>query len=269
MGWGTAGGSQSNDPYLVRGARWFTYRWHHATLILGGAVGTGSALASGTWNAVMVIAGIVGVTVGTIAGAKQKPSYATLKENLDKSNDEANQNADVLRELLKLLMADIGLQALSLGSGERMSIYRHDQRAFVLLARYSADPTLEVPGRVIYDDGQGVIGKAWSLGAHWVNDLPADEAGYLSVHRGSYNFTDEVTKNLTMKPRSVVGIRYPEGPNNPPIGVVVVESLDPFKLDAGTAQSVKQATSWDTLTAFLTTQRNALPSMSDAADRGF
>lgn len=260
---------QGDDAPLVRLAKALTHRWHHYCLVAGGAVATASALTSGTLLFWMAMAAIVLVGAGTIGDAKQKPSYADLKDELDKSNDEVHQTADVLRELLKLLMADIGSRALSFGADERMSIYRHDQGAFVLLARYSSNPTLEVPGRGVYDDSQGVIALAWRSGTHYVTDLPQAESEYLSVHRDSYNFTDEITKKLTMRPRSVVGIRYPEGPNNPPIGVVVIESHAPRKLNSGTAQAVKLALSWDTLTAFLTTQRHNLPSMSDAAGRGF
>ncbi|PBI87610.1 hypothetical protein BKP42_61740 [Rhodococcus erythropolis] len=216
----------------------------------------------------VAIIGAVCVVVGTLCASRQNPSYASLLRRHKELADESLQRADVVKDLLRLILADISRE-LDIGPDGRSSVYVHDARAFVMCARHSADPTLERPGRGFYPEDQGVIGMAWQSGSRVVTLPDPSTPEYMSDLTGKYGFDTEAAGKLTMTPRSILAIRYPVEPTLPPLGVLVIESSKHRKFSNGAVDDVKNTNSWATLTAFLSTRSGDLPKMSKVAQEGF
>jgi hypothetical protein len=109
----------------------------------------------------------------------------------------------ILNDELKVLT-----RIVSFGDTDRISLYRYDRREgkFIMIARHSSNPRLKQPGRVIYPENQGCIGKAWEQSICFV-DLPEPGTSqYYQVHETEWNMDRETVDSITMKSRTIGGI---------------------------------------------------------------
>ena len=109
----------------------------------------------------------------------------------------------ILNDELKVLT-----QILNFGETERISLYTHDRRdrKFIMVARHSSNPRYKQPGRVIYPENQGCIGRVWEQSSCFV-ELPEPETPqYFQTHQDEFNMDRKVVESIVMKSRTIGGI---------------------------------------------------------------
>jgi hypothetical protein len=170
-------------------------------------------------------------------------------------------------------LAGLGTE-LDLSNDERVSVYVHDANlhSFQMVSRYATNPKLQERGRTVYQDDQGIIGRAWRDGWSDVQDLPdwnEDPSAYQAQNYRDFGIPIEVTDGLNMKSRSLAGLRYPAEPGQQPLGVLVVESNDPARVTPALRDRLEESRNWGILRDHLHTQRRQLPLLSEAKGKGF
>ncbi len=267
---------------------WFKAEWHQPLLAAAAALGLISSAMSGWWMAGFIAASVVATFVGSARTFKRHSDVLALQRSLGESDREKSALGDRLFEVEKDLanvqtmtsdllwsLLTIVRDELEMGHDERISVYVHDEslRAFQMLARSSLNPVYGRAGRTVYADHVGVIGDAWSRGEVVECDLPSwdgDGRAYIAANLERFGLPEDECRSLNMKARSLIGIRYPaDGGGSRPLGVVVLESMDPEWASDSRIEQLKSARSWTTLRDYLHGQRNDLPLMSGAKGKGF
>ncbi|MCZ4567244.1 hypothetical protein [Rhodococcus erythropolis] len=247
---------------------WLYYNWHQLLLILGGGLTASAQLFRAGWLVGLTCAGIASTVIGAIGLACRKPSYSALKTENEALTSESEHRRTVVSALIRLLLADIS-RTMQLTTKERISIYLHDDGAFVMLDRNSSSPALEKHGRTIYPEDQGAVGIAWNTGSHFSALPRCGTPEWIDAMENKYKFPSTTHAEMKMKPRYIVAMRYPEGALSTPLGVVVLESDQTNTLGPNSIDDLRATPSWETLTAFLTSHSDALPRMSMARSKGF
>lgn len=167
----------------------------------------------------------------------RRETFGSLTEkvrDLERTNEKTSRDlVAVLRELIRQLVVQEDLDTVQ----NRISLYRHYNGKFYLLARYSRNPNYQATGRRQYPDNEGIIGHCWTRGSGQVRDLPSDESSWIENATEKYGIPADVARDFKMKPRSLMGVRLDCGETGSiPTGVIVVESTEPRgmagKLDA-------------------------------------
>ena len=115
-------------------------------------------------------------------------------------------------------------QILNFENNERISLYKHEGKAFVMLGRYSLNPEHRKKGRGIYPDTQGCIANAWRQGKVFVDNLPDVEEKYCQVVQRDWNMPPDVTRGLTMRSRTIAAFSISDFQNDR-IAVIIFESV--------------------------------------------
>jgi hypothetical protein len=138
-----------------------------------------------------------------------------------------------------ILHRDLAILAneLKFTTNERISVYKHEGKAFVMLGRYSANPEFQKKGRKIYADNEGCIGQAYATGSFFkvFSDPGKEWAEYLKEHI-ALGLKKKIIQKLTMKSRSYFVKALDDGKFGKRLAVVVFEStqlgiLQPTELE--------------------------------------
>ncbi len=275
----------STPATLTRGQRfkrWAKYEWDTPVAVVGGVVAGFSQVTSGGVAVGLVIGGsALLIAGGTGAIVNRKRIAAVEDEKLgaeqerDSLRDDLASVSQVSKSVYRSLLTSMARE-LDLSSRERISVYLHDPGlpTFQLLSRHSPDPTLEAAqSRSVYPDRYGLIGKAWREGWAEERSLPDALVGgpqYVADNYTKYSLPTEVTENLAMKSRVLVGLRYPVDPvGDKHIGVLIVESLDGEWDITGIRERLEGSEMWYTLQEHLRAQRHQLPKLSLAEGLGY
>lgn len=145
-----------------------------------------------------------------------------LEHQLEAAEDTARADYfDLFRnQLLSELAKQLGFEAT-----ERISCYNHDGTQFVMLGRYSKNPTYNDRGRAVYPDDQGVLARAWQHGEGYAY-LPHpedDHPRFLEVLERDWNIDAETAANFTM-PSQVLCAYAITDTNDDHVAVIVFES---------------------------------------------
>jgi len=148
----------------------------------------------------------------------------------------------VLGIVLTNLLAELRVDA----ARSRASVYRHGEGEFIMLARASTSQLLKRPGRGRYPDNEGIIGEAWDRGAALAFELPSTEARWRSKCTRDWGMSEESVAGIKMMSRSLVGVRIDaDGSTRDPVGLIVVESLDPLGISGEQADAITTLPSWE------------------------
>ncbi|MFF0944162.1 hypothetical protein ACFYE2_08030 [Kocuria sp. CPCC 205300] len=163
-----------------------------------------------------------------VAFILRKDSVGSLRAKVRTLGDKNEQLSlhlmAVLLEEIRQLLMQLGLDT----TNHRISLYRHCDGKFRLLARYSKNPTYQHSGRSMYPDNQGLIGQCWTEGKKHVRNLPADPDKWVERAVVKYKFSVDEARKIRMKSRSMMGVRLDCGHTRAvPTGVIIVESMDP------------------------------------------
>lgn len=184
----------------------------------------------------LLLTGGIGIwLLGGVFSFYRSPGRKALERKLEQADkriaaltkqvsEHETSYKSLLQQQLKLIYDD-----LKFGHTERISLYRHDGRAFVPLARYAGDPAYKQFGRRLYPDNEGCIGKAYHEGESFVSNLPNvkdDALAYFNVLRDHYQIPRKTAKSFSMKSRSLAAHRIDDH-HGQILAVIVFESLEP------------------------------------------
>ena len=116
---------------------------------------------------------------------------------------------------------------LGLTNEDRITIYSHSAtKGFIIFGRHSFNMTYNEKHRVSFSDSEGVISKAWNVGHHFDNQIPApsDLNKYTSYQLEHYKIPKMVSRNMKMKSLMIFGWSVINHNSQAPIAVIVVES---------------------------------------------
>jgi hypothetical protein len=277
--------SDSGAPQMNRWDRFkrsVKRQWDTPAAVVGGVVVGFSQVASDGWawglvigGSALLLAGGVGAVVNGKKVAELEDGRAEALRERDALKDDLSDLAQVSKAVYRSLLSSVAKE-LCLGSQERITVYLHDADfpTFQLLSRHSPNPLLEsAPRRAAYPDHYGLIGQAWRDGWAEERALPDPTVGgqqYLADNLAKYGLPTEVTENLEMKSRVLVGLRYPADPvGDKHIGVLIVESLDSAWDITDMRSRLEGSEMWYTLQEHLRAQRHRLPKLSVAEELGF
>jgi hypothetical protein len=190
-----------------------------------------------------------------------------LAESLAKAR--AAQQGDYFASLRGQLSV-LANNVLDFDDTERISVYKHDGRAFVMLGRYSKSPIYDRVGRGIYPDDAGCIAAAWQSGTSFV-DLPdpaSDFEEYVRLLVEDWNFGENEARSLKMRSRSLAAFAVEDAKYDHRIAVIVFESVRAGRLDRAVLRDVMKAEE-RRLAQFLERMQAQEPTPSFALAEGF
>ena len=178
----------------------------------------------------MVVCGIFAIAIPLMERA---PSFKRLLNKAATSDGKARALRGVLDSVLQSTLDGIDLHS----NQHRASLYFYHDQGFHMLARYSSNPVLALPGRGVYRIDQGFIGQAW-LEEFVIGTLPANPDRWVRSLVSNYGFTESEAKSISMQSRKMGGftIRY-QGRS---VGVVMLEALDPDGLPESALRRAKE-----------------------------
>lgn len=276
---------------VVRVGAWLDDYWPRLLLLVGtvgvtmGAVliGLQQARAAGrptqdpdlmSWPWGLLIGGLFTQIVGTVGGWRGSARLSSLSAERDELKKQVGQTANDYFLQLEKELSYLANNVLGLDDTDRMSVYGHDGSAFSMLSRYSRNPNFNRPGRSIYPDDQGCIGRAWTNGSAFVGDLPDyefDQEEYVTRLRDDWNLSADVVEGLNMKSRSVAAFAIEDTSESPQrrFAVLVIESMRTDKLKMNELRQNLFPEDDIDLIKFLVKSRSFQPSPSLARREGF
>jgi hypothetical protein len=248
---------------------WFTKNWHNVAALAAGIAALIAAwiIDSHAWP--LFVVAIICLAVGTVGSWMQRPTYLELLDIKTNNERKLSEHQAALKGVLEASLRSVAIENGLWDSDSRLSCYSHNGEAFVMIARLSNNPSLEVAGRALYPEGQGVIGEAWKAGAKVQTNLPInDYKGYNDKHV-EYGMDERIVKDLTMRSASLVGIRITDPRTQVHVGVMVAESTRALGVTEPLYKKIIESISWKTFQSLMCTSVDMLPNMSEAKKRGF
>lgn len=205
-----------------------------AKLVVGAATWAAvlwTARVGRSWPEFWKSAGAPAITLCAAGGFVAQVVLAVIeyRRPSEQGNGVENLFSQLMHNYLYVIFAQ-----MSLTSEERISLYRHEGKAFIMIGRYAANPVYQKTGRAWYPDDQGGIGKAWTDGYHEVSSLPdpcEKSEAYLAVLRDDYGMPTATAERLTMRSRSLAAYSIYNIQGTHPVAVIVFESTRSMALD--------------------------------------
>jgi hypothetical protein len=206
---------------------------------------------------------------GTIWNWTRQPRVTKLQQQVTRLESKVDRYEhdyfEHFRNTLILLSKE-----LEFGDTERISVYKHEGRAFVMLGRYSKNPLFDQSGRGIYPDSEGCIGRAWTSSESTVSNLPDPEtnlAAYIAEVQ-KWNLSESTIRSLRMKSRSYAAFAIDDSKGARRIAVVVFESVLPEGLRIADLRTAMPAQG-KRLAQFIEAMRDMEPTPTFATGEGF
>lgn len=197
----------------------------------------------------------IGVTlsaIGAVGGIAAAPKVGAILQAARRTQARVSRRTSsllsIMDQALWSLLADMSVDM----SKARVSIYRHRDDKFILVARASHSPTLKRVGRGEYPSSEGLIGKTWDHGSAVATDLPEDRTAWEEHCVREYGMDPETVRGLKMQSRSLLGKRIESvGAAHEPVGLLMIESLAPRGVNGTTQDSLPSLPSWPLVSAVL------------------
>lgn len=276
----------NSESWPVGLAHWFNDHWPRIVSTIG-TVGIGSV---GIWFSIrgpdarwyvwlVFILSVVAYILGEICGWKHDNKLSLLNKDLRESEASRNgleqlleqTNGDyyaLFQDQLSILANDV----FEFTDHERISVYKHDGTAFVMLSRYSKNPNYNKKGRGIYPDNEGCIAEAWRDGESFIEDLPDPNTeldNYITAHKNGWDINKTVSKAFQMQSRSYVALAIEDRHQNR-IAVVVFESTcSKGALDSSKIKGLLDSYEGKRIAQFLERMRALEPSPTYAQKEGY
>lgn len=130
---------------------------------------------------------------------------------------------------------------LGFNSHARVTIYYESKDSFILLSRYSSNPSLKKTHKQKFQINQGVISKSWSHGEHFDDDSPEFDSNpneYNSYMRKTYGYSQEQLEKINMKSCTFLGIAISDASEH--IGVILFESTQKKAFDKQCLDKIRE-----------------------------
>ena len=122
-------------------------------------------------------------------------------------------------------------EALNLTKTFRVSLYYLEDKNFICLSRFSKNQKHKEKPNRLYKRDQGCIGSAWENGFCITENLidPNNNFGkYLIQVESKLNLPRNISENIKMKSRALLGIGIKDPATDENIGVVVIETTNRY-----------------------------------------
>jgi hypothetical protein len=264
----------------VRIAQFWDDYWPHILRDVGGVVVVFVSVALGLdgdrWSWLFAWPGLLLAPAVAVSGFggymvwRRDPGIKTLQRKVGRLEDALQQHHRDYYDLLRLELVTLATE-LEFSHSERISVYKHDGHAFVMLGRYSSNPEYEKRGRGYYPDDQGCIRDAWRNGEAVIDQLPdpaSDPERYADLFQIKWNIDRETTEKLRMKSRSYAAFAIEETARARHTAVIVFEST---RTNVLARDKLRQAMDAEggRISRFLERTRSLEPSPSYARSEGF
>jgi hypothetical protein len=228
----------NSQPFRGIGA-WLQEWWPYTCNVLGacglGLLGAANdkgriVLPITSWSLSKDLVGWGGallLAIGMVGLYRRGRQLGDLKRRVAQAEQRSGISERVVRALSRV---ELNILSDSLGhqSSERVSLFVPAPGGFVLVARWTKDPTLAEGSQTIYAEGQGCLWKAWQDGyAEEVNlpDPRNDLKGWVDEQVARWNVPRDRAEAMTMRSRTYVAIRIEDrSTGRLPAGVVIFES---------------------------------------------
>lgn len=205
----------------------------------------------------------------SLLGSICNRSIKILKRQIVELKRENEVLADNIRNLFDGYLYQLSSQ-LGFGSDgisdERITIYIDSGSGyFVPFGRYSANPQLAMAGRAQYPVNQGCIGRGWTNGWHFENNLGRSRS-YVKNTRTRYSMSEATINGLSMRSELYAVKRINSGVQ--PLAVIVVECLRRDKFDSRHLKSILDREE-GVISELIGKLKQHIPDLSFARARGF
>lgn len=204
---------------------------------------------STNWQVFIVIILLIAYVIAFIVNQNKQKSRTELESQLQYEKRKASQLTDSVDrwrkgfdEFFKHSLIFL-YNSLGYGVNDRISIYEHnsEDNTFVMVGRYSSNPTYNKPGRNIYPNNEGYIALGWKGNSFCQGELPDPDTEfdeYVNVIKDECNISKQTIKNLSMKSRSYCVHDITKPVTHEKVGVIVLESTEGQKFDGDEAEEV-------------------------------
>ncbi|MBF0598453.1 hypothetical protein [Faecalibacter rhinopitheci] len=189
-------------------------------------------------NNFLVYSGVILAFLYLYLNYKNKKNFVNDSLLLSENNELKESLKNSKREFYKLC-SDIIRSTFtdfyfsSNGNG-RISIYKYDNNSFTLLGRYCPNPLFNGPGRAHYAENEGLIAKGWQKDEFIEFNIPKySKKGreWKRYMKSICNISDSSLETIKMKSCSFYIQRINNEDSRNPLGIIVVEMLNPEKID--------------------------------------
>ncbi|TWT74356.1 hypothetical protein [Allorhodopirellula solitaria] len=235
-------------------------QWHWATVTIAGACFVAAEV--GGWKRSVEVAKLA-------KGIQDRDKEVELLKTIcDQSQADY---FDLLRDQLVILAND----TLGFTDTERISVYKHDGEAFLMLGRYSKNPAFNKRGRSIYPDNQGCIAKAWREGAVFMTEpLPepstkAKKKLWKQKMKSDWCIPFGTSNTFSMKSRVYAAVAIEDAETHHRVAVVVLESTSNKIFDNDAIREEFETKEGKRIARFLKKMESIEPSIVFAQSEGY
>lgn len=136
---------------------------------------------------------------------------------------------------------------------DRISIYRHVANKFIMIGRYSENEEFNKPGRMQYNDNEGLIAEVWKNHG-------------LLVRNRDYQLSPETLRKLRMESKILYGVPLFDQKEQRKVGVVIFETTNSTKKKFNATILKPKAIE---INKFLNEHINMEPTIKYAHEKGF
>jgi hypothetical protein len=194
--------------------------------------------------------------------ALQRPTYMELSRREEKAGQESAEKSKAIERSLTVLIRFLAHHCGLAGNGDRVSVYYHHDKQFVMLARWSQNPTFNSPGRGTYPVGQGAIGDAWDASSV-VAELPGSRVRWNQSLEKNHGFPPGTAETLKMHSQSIAAQRI--ATNGDAAGVIVFESTVKQRASRETLDALVDSKLYGALCELVATVAMLTPQVQEAA----
>lgn len=168
-----------------------------------------------------------------------RPSLKSLQQRATDLQNQVDLVAENLRDVFDALMLEAaGRINVAQADQVRVSLYYHNGNgAFLLCGRYAPNPEHRKSGRAYYPDTQGCVSRGWQNGWIFDNDF-GDNRRYRQKNRADYGIDTATLDRIRMQSK-LFAVQRVEASGRP-VGVLVVEALDPARFTEADLQQPMQ-----------------------------
>lgn len=180
------------------------------------------------------------VIILSLFSIKYGDNFKKVKERLRISEAKNELLQNNIRELFDGILIKIHKIIVNSHNDTRISIYYHTEvDGFIMIGRYSPNPTLNIAGRGSYPSGEGIIAEGWKNSWAFEDFRNKTAEQRIEIFKTKYAMVNP--ERLTMNPVQIAALRL-TGPSDIPskinLGVIVVETMNSGLCQEGPLQDI-------------------------------
>ncbi|HEV7746407.1 MAG TPA: hypothetical protein VGO56_15530 [Pyrinomonadaceae bacterium] len=222
---------------------WFDDAWIDAGLAICSIVFAGCCLALSSevldqiidktyhptikkWAVKVILVDLIASVIFWIANRRRAKRITSLEKQVATLSEEKNLLAENVVSLIEGFLVNVAFAKLGFGGkpncSERISLFSHDEagQEFILVGRYSPNPTHHARRRSKYPENEGCLARAWQTGSDFLDDLPDPGVSlddYAAQQEAASAFPAAEARQLIMKSRLYYAYRVMDTRNRKPV----------------------------------------------------